>query len=340
MTYSNIKTEKKEGSQVELSGELSAEAFEKFRAPAIKQLGENVKLDGFRPGHIPEDVLVKQVGEANVLHQMAELALREHYPILLMQEKIDAIGNPEINITKIAAGNPLGFKITTSVMPEITLPDYTKIAKTEMTKKDDIVVEDKEVEEAIEHIRKMSVGEVTEENKDQEPPELTDELVKKIGDFKDVADFKAKVKESLVKEKEYRAKEGKRIAIMEKLIAETKGDIPHALTHGELHKMIAQFKDRLTQMKKTYEDYLKEAKKTDEDIHKELQPEAERRAKLNLILFEIAKKENITPEAERVEKEVKHILEQHKDANEVHVRAYVENVLSNEAVFNWLEEQK
>lgn len=340
MTYSNIKTEKKDGSSVEISGELTSEAFEKFRAPALKQLGENAKIDGFRPGHIPEDVLIKHVGEANILHQMAELALREHYPILLMQEKIDAIGSPEISITKIAAGNPLGFKITTAVMPEITLPDYAKVAKAEMAKKADFAVEEKEVEEAIEHIRKMSVGEVTKENKDQEPPELTDELVKKIGDFKDVADFKAKVKESLVKEKEHRAKEEKRVAIMETLIKETKGDIPAPLTEGELHKMLAQFKDRLTQMKKTYEDYLKEAKKTEEDIHNELKPEAERRAKLNLILFEIAKKEAIKPDSERVEKEVKHILEHHKDASEPHVRAYVENVLTNEAVFNWLEGQK
>jgi hypothetical protein len=53
---------------------------------------------------------------------MAELALSEHYPKIIEQEKIDAISRPEIAITKLARKNPLGFKIKTAVLPEIKLP--------------------------------------------------------------------------------------------------------------------------------------------------------------------------------------------------------------------------
>ena len=45
------------------------------------------------------------------------------------REKLDVIGRPEITITKIAKGNPLGFKIKTALAPKLTLPDYRTIAR-------------------------------------------------------------------------------------------------------------------------------------------------------------------------------------------------------------------
>lgn len=63
-----------------------------------------------------------------ILETMTELALRDLYPKILEGEKIDAIGRPRIEITKLAAGSPLGFKITTAVYPKFALPDYRALA--------------------------------------------------------------------------------------------------------------------------------------------------------------------------------------------------------------------
>ena len=39
------------------------------------------------------------------------------------------MGDPAVQITKIAKGSPLGFKITVAVSPEVILPDYKKIGE-------------------------------------------------------------------------------------------------------------------------------------------------------------------------------------------------------------------
>jgi len=103
-------------SEVEIEGELEVSVFESYFAKALKKIGETLKLDGFRKGKIPESVLLSKVPEIHVLEEMAEMALGEHYPKIIENEKIDAISRPEISITKLARNNPLGFKIKTAVL--------------------------------------------------------------------------------------------------------------------------------------------------------------------------------------------------------------------------------
>src|SRR3989344_7093521 len=89
-------------SEVEIEGELEIEIFESYFTKALKKLGEILKLDGFRKGKIPENVLLSNIPEIGVLEEMANLALGEHYPKIIEAEKLDAVGRPEISITKLA----------------------------------------------------------------------------------------------------------------------------------------------------------------------------------------------------------------------------------------------
>src|SRR5258708_7235468 len=149
-------------STVEIEGELESELFEPYFKKALKKINDKVKLDGFRSGKAPEGVLVKNVGEMAVLEEMAEMALGEYYPKIISGEvggeRIDAISRPEISITKLARNNPLGFKITTAVMPEVALPDYKDIAKkiiTGLTDEDkNTEVAEADIESTIMDIRK------------------------------------------------------------------------------------------------------------------------------------------------------------------------------------------
>ena len=169
-----IKITKLPNSEIEIEGELEAEIFENYFAQALKKLGENVKLDGFRPGKIPESVLLSHIPESQILEEMAQLALNEHYPKIIEEEKIDVISRPEISITKLARKNPLGFKIKTAVMPAIKLPDYKKIAKEIISKITDeeknIVVTDEDLENTIMDIRKSRAPKI--HMADTTPPNL------------------------------------------------------------------------------------------------------------------------------------------------------------------------
>jgi FKBP-type peptidyl-prolyl cis-trans isomerase (trigger factor) len=298
--------------------------------------------------------VAQKVGEMRLLEEAAEIALSEEYPNILDEHKIDAIGRPEIMITKIGLGNPLEFKIKTYIMPDVKLGDYKKIATKEVAKKTKKPeVTDQEVDGVIKNIQKniahekmhadMGLDEHTHshtEIKDDDLPEVNDEFAKMIGGFKGVADMKEKIKENIIHEKELKEKDKKRTEILEAIMESSTIDLPKIIIDGELEKMTAQFKDDIARAGVAYEDYLKHIKKTEDDLKAEWKETAVKRAKSQIILNNIAKEEGITPEEEEVKKEMEHILSHYKDAERFRVRMYVETFLMNEMVFKFLETLK
>jgi trigger factor len=349
-------------SVVEIEGEIATDIFESFYGRALKHLGEHVELDGFRKGKVPENILVKNVPEIKILEEMAEMALSEYYPKILEEEKIDAISRPEISITKLARNNPLGFKIKTATLPEIKLPDYKALAKSELgkiTDKDkDFTVTEEEIENTILDIRKSRapkkpMSEVAKEHIHKEGeehdhdhksekvdlPEWNDEFVQALGPFENIEDFKNKLRENLALEKSNQLKEKTRIKIMEEIIKNSELDVPDILVDSEVSRILYTMESDITAMGMKFEDYLKHLNKSAEDLRKEFRADGEKKAKLSLILHKISEVENIKADADRVEEEVQMILAHYKDADPDRARAHAENVLTNEKIFQFLEEQ-
>ncbi len=371
----DFKVETLEGSRVKITGEIPYEEIEKQRGATIKALGKNVKVDGFREGHVPEAILVQKFGELPLLTEMAERALALAYPEIVKAHELDVIGSPKIEITKIALQNPLGFSITVHIMPTIKLGDYKKIAKAMNKDGVEATVTDAEVEEQIKNIlrskaayerlqKKAAAGEKEththadgtvhegpahdehgqplEDISDLPIPELTDEVVKTLGQpgqFTDVADFRAKIREHLEIEKKREAEGKRRAALTDRVIEESEFELPEILVESELNQMFAQMEEDIKRAGLTVDDYLSHMKKTREDLKKEWSPTAEKRARLQLVLNEIAKVENIEPDQAKLEEETKHLLEHYKNADPIRVRVYVASVLQNEAVMKFLESQ-
>ena len=351
-SYTNFSLKNLDKSRVELAASLPADIFDSYRATALKNLNENITIDGFRKGKVPESILVQKVGDKTVLEEMAELAISKAYPEILIGEKIDAIGRPEVHITKLARGNPLEFTITTAVVPTFELPDYKTLAEAEIKKLpvQEEKVTDKELDEAIlrikrsrasheEHDHEKMTAEEHRKAIDANLPELTDDFVKTIGDFNDVPDFKNKLSTMIAEDKKNQLKEKCRIAIADAIGEKTKVELPDIMIESELNRNEAQFKADIERMGLKLEDYLGHAKKTIEDLRVEWHPHAKKKAKLQLILNAIAEKEKLHPTKEEISNEVNHILEHYKDADREHAEAYAETVLTNEKVFQFLEEQ-
>lgn len=127
--FDKIKVEKLPEAEAQVTGEITLQFLVECRAEALKSLGERVKIDGFRAGHIPEDILVKNIGEMKLLEEVAEVALGREYENIIKGSKLLPITRPHIAITKLAPGIPIEFKITLTLEPEFVLPDYKKIAK-------------------------------------------------------------------------------------------------------------------------------------------------------------------------------------------------------------------
>jgi FKBP-type peptidyl-prolyl cis-trans isomerase (trigger factor) len=125
--FDKLKSETVSG-EAHITGELTLEFLSECRAEAIRHLSETIKIDGFRQGHVPENVIVQKVGEMKILEEAAEIGLGSEYRNIVTELKLSPIGRPNIAVTKLAPGIPLEFKIDVALEPEFDLPDYKKIA--------------------------------------------------------------------------------------------------------------------------------------------------------------------------------------------------------------------
>jgi trigger factor len=354
-------------SEVKISGELPFEEVLSERKGALKKLGKNIKIDGFRTGHIPDSIIEKHVGEMPLLVEMAERAIQHHYAHIIEAHHLDVIGYPKIEITKIAPNNPLGFSATVAVLPKISLPDYRQIASKVNNEKPSNEVTEEEVKEQIDDILRRKVAFDRLQNKasnnetlsDTEPnesptleseedlkklplPELNDDMVKTLGQpgqFNDVEDFKSKIREHLEIEKKRDVAAKHRSNISDAIIKDTVFEVPQILIESELKQMLGQMESDLERAHLKLDDYLQHIKKTKESLLTEWAPAAENRARLQIILNEIAKAENIQPDQEQLSAQVNQLLAQYKNANQHQVKVYVSTVMTNEAVLQLLESQ-
>jgi len=143
---------KLEKSQLEITFELTAKEFNKYVDRALEHLKRHTKMDGFRPGTVPKDLVEKQVGSENLLMEAGDLAVKEAYTKAVNENHLEPIGNPDVQIKKIAKGSEFLFVAKISVLPEVSLPDYKEIASS--IKGQDVLVEEKEIEDTLTYLQK------------------------------------------------------------------------------------------------------------------------------------------------------------------------------------------
>ena len=121
-----------------------------FKEMALKELSRDLQINGYRAGKAPLSIAENYLSPMKLSEQMASLAIEKIYPEIIKENNIQAIGHPNIYITKIIPGQGVEFKIEVAVIPNIHLPDYQRIAKeTSKKNKNKLSVEDKEIKEAL-----------------------------------------------------------------------------------------------------------------------------------------------------------------------------------------------
>ncbi len=139
-------------SQVEISFQMPAEDFAKYLDKALNHLKSHVKMDGFRPGTVPKEMAEKKIGTENLLMEAGDLAVKDAYTNYVTENNIEPIGDPDVQIKKIAKGSEFAFTVTVSVLQDVQLPDYKAI--TADIKGLDIAVEEHEITDALNYLQK------------------------------------------------------------------------------------------------------------------------------------------------------------------------------------------
>lgn len=330
MTFSKKKLPK---SQIELEVKLSPEEVGNHRQKAVEALARELRIEGFRLGHVPSAIAEKHLGNEVIFEEAARFAVREAYIGIVGQENLDVIGEPEIQITKLAYGNPLEFRVQVALLPAVELADYKKIAGQSSRKK--VAITEEEVEKTLEWLRAS-----------RKAPELTNEFAQGLGNFKDVESLRSSVKEGMQHEKEGQEKERLRQEIIEKITDQSKLDVPEVLLEREKNVLLAQIKQGVAQtLQIPFEEYLRNAKKTEKELFDSFAQEAEQRVKRFLVLRQIASQEKIGPEQEEVEREMNTILQHYESAqhgkqklDSARLKEYTEGVLRHEKTLQFLEQ--
>lgn len=146
-------------SQVELEITLTPEDYQKHMVKAAERISERTKIQGFRPGKTPYEIVKRSVGEMNILQEALETIVQESFYATVKQEDLETIGMPKIEIGKIAPGNDLVYKATVALIPEIKVGDLKKID----VKQEPKLVTDEQVNEVIDNLRKIRAKEVAKD---------------------------------------------------------------------------------------------------------------------------------------------------------------------------------
>ncbi|MDD5552042.1 MAG: trigger factor [Candidatus Pacebacteria bacterium] len=138
-----------------------------------------------------------------------------------------------------------------------------------------------------------------------ELPELNDDFVKSLGDFKDKKSLKDNIKEGIKAEKEAAEEKRWQGAVLDKIAKNSQIEVPEILVKEQRDRMLDDLKKTVEeQMGLPFNTYLSQVKKTEEDLKKEFIPEAKKRVKIFLCIYDIAERENIMVQDEEVEKEI------------------------------------
>ncbi len=329
-------------SEVELSGDVPYEAVREYHGHALAHIAEHLELPGFRPGHVPADVALKKIGELAVLEEAVELFVKDFYPELVMEHKVDAVGRPDIRVTKLAPENPVGLTVRATIYPQVTVPSEWKQLHEKVPAETPLPATDEEVDKTLEDLRQSRAKKsdlLDAEGKPLPPtlPELNDEFAKSLGAFEGVEDLKAQIRKGITEEKVRQARDVRRGKLIEALLEQVTLSVPRIFVESELEKIMSQMREDVQRFGMTLEDYFKQTNKTEESVRADFKDQATKRAKLQLVLNKIAQDEKVEADPSAVELEVKHAIEHFPDANPELVKIHVETVLRNEAVLKLLE---
>ena len=89
----DIQKKQGEHSTLELTITLSDEQMKGFREKALKKLIKEVKIDGFRKGHVPADIAKSRVGSQNIEQEAIDIAWVEDAGIVV---EVDVIAGRRI----------------------------------------------------------------------------------------------------------------------------------------------------------------------------------------------------------------------------------------------------
>ncbi len=151
-----------DGLKHEFNVVITADSIEEKVVTRLTEVGQQVRLPGFRPGKVPMNLLRKRFGQA-VRGEVLEKAVDESMQEALTKKALTPAMQPKVNLVKSEEGEDLEFSVELEVLPSIETPDFSSLELNRQI----ATVTDEELEKTIENILK---GRRTTEKIDEDRP--------------------------------------------------------------------------------------------------------------------------------------------------------------------------
>ena len=396
--------------KVELTISLGAEELKAAEQVALTKLAKEVKIEGFRKGKAPLEMVAAQVDPNLLSQETLENALSKSVAEAFLKEKVQAINRPEVDVKKFIPGTELEFTATTEIMPKVELGDYKKLG----VKKEAVKVSKKEVKETIDrilknfaekkkvergakngdeviidflgkkdgvafdggkaekfplelgsksfipgfeegligkkagdellldfefpkdyHAKDLAGAKVVFEVKIHEvrenvEPEINEEFLSKLGNFKTKEEFEKQIEEDLKTQKQAEADEKFKDELVKKLAEVSKVPVPEILLEDQKRSIEMDMQQNLMYSGLSLEDYLERMGKTREEwLEKDVEEVAKMRVKSGLTLAELSKVEKVKSDTKELDARIAQLKEQYGNSKEVQKQLSSDDVRRN-----------
>ena len=134
--------------RVEVDAQKVDEAFESM----LKEFRREANLPGFRPGKAPREMVLRKY-EKEIQDETKRKLISESYRTAIEEQKLDVVGQPDIEEIQFNRGQPLQFAATLETAPEFELPEYKGL----LVQRELRTVTDADVERALNLLRDQKV---------------------------------------------------------------------------------------------------------------------------------------------------------------------------------------
>jgi trigger factor len=117
--------------RVKLTIEVPFEELKANLDKAYREVARQVRVPGFRPGHVPPRVIDVRIGRAVVLEQAVNDAVPELYSRAVAEHDVVPISQPDVEVTRLDDGKELAFTAEVDVRPSFDLPDHELVVTVE-----------------------------------------------------------------------------------------------------------------------------------------------------------------------------------------------------------------
>jgi len=141
---------KKDGVKREISVEIPADEVARETETIVQKYQKVARLPGFRTGHVPASI-IKQRFKEDLKSDVVEALVPRHFQKEAQKLGMIPVSQPRVTDLHIHDGEPLRFKASFEVMPEIAVEGYKELR----AEHPEIEVKDEEVEAALNNVREQ-----------------------------------------------------------------------------------------------------------------------------------------------------------------------------------------